>query len=217
MNNTIRLKAFVLSILILSIVFVLLNLYYEHELKWINQTPLRTLQSKIDTGDIILFRYVTTDLVFRFVSKFTHTGMIIKKNGTLYIIECHPNTLCECKNNSGTHIYPLVQKLKTYNGSLYFCKMDLTVTQRKRIKRTVIKNQKKYKQISFEFDTMTLLISAILHKKYPVKKKNMYCSQLVMKIFSDSFVYKNNTSLPIVPDIFVNKKLRNMPILQIVN
>lgn len=217
MNNTIRLKAFVLSILILSIVFILFNLYFEHELKWIKKVHLSTLHSNIDTGDIILFRYVTTDLVFRFVSKFTHVGMIIKKNGILYIIECHPNTLCECKNNSGTHIYPLVQKLKTYDGTLYLCKMDLTDTQRKRIKNTVIKNQKNYKQISFEFDTMILLISAIIHQKYPVNKKNMYCSQLVMKIFSDSLVYKNITSLPIIPDIFVYKKLRNTSILQIVN
>ncbi len=215
--SDIRLKALVLSVLTISILFLITDYYVQKELDNIQEINLKSLTEDniICTGDIILFRYTCMDLTFRIFSKYTHVGLIIRYNGKIYILECHPNEKCECKNNQGVHFYSLEKKLKSYNGSLYFCKMNLNQKQRTRIKNVIFKNKNNYKKIKFEFDSFIMFISGLLNKKYPVKDSYMYCSQFVMKIFYDANIYKNITNLPIVPDIFLLYK-QNFPLVKIV-
>lgn len=201
-------QAFTLSVLTLSTLFFFFKMYTDNEMS--NIPKIWVKEAGIQTGDLILFRYSDTELTFRMISKYTHVGMVLKTSKGLYVIECHPNTVCECKNNGGVHVYPLDKKIKTYDGSLYFCKMDLTSAQRRQVKKVILKNLESYKKKKFELYISTMLLSAVLHKKYPISIKNMYCSQFIMQIYKDARIFKNTTVLPIVPDIFLRYSLGDL-------
>lgn len=201
-------QAFTLSVLTMSTLFFLFKMRIDNEMSripkiWIHEAGLQT-------GDLILFRYSNTELTFRMISKYTHVGMVLQSKCKLYVVECHPNTVCECKNNGGVHVYPLDQKIKTYDGSLYFCKMNLSTFQRRRIKKVIHKNLESYKKKKFELDIHVMLLNAVLHKKYPASSKKMYCSQFIMQIYKDAKIYKNTTPLPITPDVFLKESLGDL-------
>jgi hypothetical protein len=123
-----RFKIVLLSLAITILILLGILNCLERELKVYKGISFNELQRTCNTGDIILFRWNDIDLGFRIFSKFSHVGMIYKKNKRLYILETHPEG--ETSNigidTSGVHLHNLKKRIRYYNGTVYYAKLNLS-------------------------------------------------------------------------------------------
>jgi hypothetical protein len=176
--------------------------------------------NKSTNGDFILFRsYHTYDIpalfVYRFLHPlsseifFGHTGIIIKKDGVPYIMECADDYHnCEINNKykNGFVFHKAYDRIKDYSGRVYLCRNNL---------ENFIDNDKinnfinKYKHINFvenNIGCVKLIIQFlydcnILKYNYPILTPYSLISDDIYKIKYESlenikikndFFYKNN-------------------------
>ena len=168
------------------------------------------------TGDIVCFRWNYIDIGFRLFSKFSHVGIVIKKNSKLSILEIHPEEENDDTiRKAGVHIYDLKSRLKMYNGEYYYSKLIVPIKNKIHVN--------KYKDIAFdgnfrnEFvynfisNYLTPTKSEILFKiprpktsfglgKVPRPKtsfglgkvpKKLFCSQFIGYILNDTIIKCN--------------------------
>lgn len=205
---------FILSVFIVSIIYVLDRLYIDTEMYGISTINYNKIKKFANTGDLIIFRWNTIDVGFRLFSKFSHVGMIVKKNNKLYLLETHPKEHNEF-DDSGVHLYHLKSRLDEYNGECYFSQIQINKNKREEITTYIFDNLKQFKK-NMPFDTNFRNIFVLnyfcnlLNLDLP-EKKGMFCSEFIGTILQDTGTYhhhhKNLASLN--PGSFIDLKKNN--------
>lgn len=82
----------------------------------------------VKTGDLLVCRsrYGAWDLPGRIMSPVTHVGMVVRDHsGACIVVETHAagDTKQLGVAESGVHVYPLDQRIQTYEGQVYLCQM----------------------------------------------------------------------------------------------
>jgi len=219
-------KIYNVNKLILSI-FIILTFMIIMEYKLSTNKYLSNIENSIEealnkstTGDFILFRsyhtYDIPDLFFwRFLNPLSseifvgHIGIIIRKNGIPYIMECADDYHnCEINNKykNGFVFNKAYDRIKDYTGRVYLCRNNLE----KFIDNEKINNFiNKYKNISFlenNIGCVNLIIKFlyecnILKYNYIFLRPYTFISDDIYKIKYESlenikikndFFYKNN-------------------------
>ena len=178
------------DLLLLSILIVAVALTYFHfEMSHIKERNLNKILKQCKTGDIILFKWNFTDLIVRFASKFNHIGLIYKKKNRVYIIEMNPE---DDKLKEGVHKYNLKKRLKKFDGTCYYAKLNKNIHIDN---NNLEKLLKKYKNIPFDnyfrLSYPKNWIRQKLNLKIP-KKNTMYCSEFIELFLKDLNILPKN-------------------------
>ena len=206
----------VLSVWIVTILYLIDRLFIDNEMNNTKTMTYQTLEKVANTGDLIIFRWNTVDVGFRLFSKYSHVGMIVRKNNKLYLLETHPKEYLESDiDDSGIHLYSLKKRLKQYDGDYYYSRMN-TVDDNKRdiLRDHIISNLQKYKsEIPFDNNFRNIFVLNFFYnligKKLP-EKKSMFCSEFIGNILHRCNIYSHNTNLASLnPGIFLNLKTPN--------
>ena len=184
-NNKYNVNKIILSIFIISI-FMIITEYKLSTNKYLSniENSIEDALNKSTTGDFILFRsyhtYDIPDLFFwRFLNPisseifFGHIGIIIKKDGVPYIMECaddYNKCIINNKYKNGFIFHKAYDRIKDYTGRVYLCRNNL---------EKFIDNEKidvfvnKYKKISF-------------------LENNIGCVKLIIEFLYDCNILKYN-------------------------
>jgi hypothetical protein len=203
-----------ISILITSICYFIDRMYIDNEMNSVANINYSNIEKTANTGDIICFRWNCVDVGFRLFSKYSHVGLIVKKNNKLYILETHPKEDPESNiNNSGVHLYKLKKRLDYYDGDLYYSKLSAAIndTQRSKLTNHVINNLNHYKKsIPFDDNFRNIFVlnwfCNIFDLKLP-KRKTMFCSEFIASILSHTGIYTHSRNLATLnPGTFLDLK-----------
>lgn len=218
LNITLDINILIISIFILSVIYLIDRIYIDNEMNNCIKVNYSKLQKKVNTGDIICFRWNCVDVAFRLFSKYSHVGMIVKipETNKLYILEIHPKEYPESNiNNSGVHLYKLKKRLKYYDGDLYYSKLNVDDKCKLKMTGRIIKNLSKYKkQIHFDdnFRNAFVLnwIYDIFNWELP-ERDTMFCSEFIGYILQNNNIYKHDKNLQTLnPGTFLEFKQHNM-------
>jgi len=79
----------------------------------------------LQTGDLVLFRWHTVDILHDIISPFTHVGMVISLNNKKYILETHLKGDTKHMGNEagGVHLYDLQKRIEMYEGDNFILKI----------------------------------------------------------------------------------------------
>jgi len=106
--------------------------YYKNE-KYIE---ISNIYDELKNGDIILFKSNTIFYVNIFLTNtyYTHIGMVVKKNGILYISETNAGDVLytpNCKTKNCSELLPLLIRIKYYPGDAFLMKLNKPLTSEK--------------------------------------------------------------------------------------
>ncbi len=180
------------------------------------------LKSKAKSGDLILFSHYPKKFLKRMRiyanqtiigSKYTHIGIIHKKNGELYVCEITAkNKEDEQKYGNVTGkcaCYPIENRIKKYEGSVTvrFLNKPLTDNQEK-ILDVEISNLKDDFVKSIDDHMLNhCMVKKLCPICTPKKKKGMFCSEYVATLLKKIGVLnKNMDTLCAIPQDFVQNK-----------
>jgi len=203
------------SILIVSMCVLLELLYIDTEMVSTPMISYEKMKRIANTGDLIIFRWVTIDIGFRLFSKFSHVGMIVKHKNQLYLLETHPKENLDTDiDDSGIHLYHLKKRLEEYNGTYYFSQLNTKNALREHIKKHVLQNLKKYKQtIPFDTNFRNVFVLNYVYNLLGIplhKKKSMFCSEFIGTILDKCNVYKHYKNLASLnPGTFLDLKKKD--------
>lgn len=208
----INIKILILSILLVSVSFLIDSVYIDTEMLTTPMTSYEKMESIANTGDLVIFRWNTVDVGFRLFSKFSHVGMIVKHKDKLYLLETHPKEDLESKmDDSGIHLYHLKKRLEEYNGSYYFTQLNIQNNKRKDITTHIMTNLKKYKKtIPFDNNFRNIFVLNYFYNLFGIKlpeRKSMFCSEFIGTILQDCNVYKHYKNISSInPGTFLEFK-----------
>ena len=190
----------VLSIWIVSVMYLIDRLFIDNEMNNTKMMTYNKLEKVANTGDIIMFRWNIIDVGFRLFSKYSHVGMIVRKNNKLYLLETHPKEDPESDiDNSGIHLYSLKKRLKDYDGDYYYSQLNINNEKRNSLTDHIITNLQKYKaEIPFDTNFRNVFVLNFFYnligKKLP-EKKAMFCSEFIGNILHNCNIYSHHTNL----------------------
>jgi hypothetical protein len=211
----INIKILILSILLVSVSFLIDSVYIDTEMLTTPMTSYEKMETIANTGDLVIFRWNTVDVGFRLFSKFSHVGMIVKHKDKLYLLETHPKEDLESKiDDSGIHLYHLKKRLEEYNGTYYFTQLNTQNNKRKDITKHIMTNLKKYKKtIPFDNNFRNIFVLNFFYNLFGIKlpeRKSMFCSEFIGTILQECNVYKHYKNISSInPGTFLEFKKQN--------
>lgn len=208
----------ILASWIIILFYFCYRLYIDNEM---NNTPTikyKNLYKNVKTGDLIIYRWNTVDVGFRMFSKFSHVGMIVKKNKKLYLLETHPDENTnkkDKKSNDGVHLYLLKNRIEDYDGECFIAKLNPKYDT-KYITNNIINNLKEYKKIPFDASFRDLFVYNYLKNlitPFDVtvpNKESMFCSEFIGHILYKTDIYRHDKNLASLnPGSFLDLKNNN--------
>jgi hypothetical protein len=200
MLRNVNIDILVLSILIVSIGFLLDSLYIDTEMLNTPMVSYEKMEKVANTGDLVIFRWVTVDGGFRLFSKFSHVGMIVKHKNQLYLLETHPKENLESDiDDSGVHLYHLKHRLDEYNGKYYYTQLNTKNKNREHLRQHILNNLKVYKKtIPFDTNFRNIFVLNFFYNLFGIKlpkKKEMFCSEFIGTILKTCNIYKHDKNI----------------------
>ena len=215
MINNINKHVLAVSVIIVSVVFLLDSWYIDTEMLQTPMVSYEKLEKIANTGDLVIFRWNVIDIGFRLFSKYSHVGMIVRHNDKLYILETHPKeTLKPDVDDSGVHLYCLKKRLEEYNGEYYFTQFKTSLSTRENMRSHIIKNLKRYKNdIPFDNNFRNIFVLNFFCNLFGIKlpkRKAMFCSEFIATVLDECNVYKHHKNLSSInPGTFLEFKKNN--------
>lgn len=212
LNIKININILVISVFIVSVIFLLDSLYIDTEMLMTPMVSYEKLEQVANTGDLVIFRWNSIDVGFRMFSKFSHVGMIVKHKGKLYLLETHPKEDPESdKDDSGIHLYHLQKRLEEYNGTYYFTQLNSTDEHREHIRKHILENLKMYKKtIPFDDNFRNIFVLNFFCNLFRIKlpkRKAMFCSEFIGTILERCKIYKHHKNISSInPGTFIEFK-----------
>ena len=135
----------IIAILIIVIFIIVSFRYYQHTIKYPNfrvdeRKLISEIYDELNTGDIILFAYMGTNVTNTIFSHtfYTHVGLLVRKGEIMYISETNPafpympKDIKSIKNvsndeiytNNGVDLIPLLSRLKYCTGNYYILQLS---------------------------------------------------------------------------------------------
>lgn len=189
-------RKIILSIIISIVITLLIHIYVYNEMIFTPFKKYENVEKELKTGDIIVFRYNLVDCGFRMFSKFSHVSMVIRKGNDLFSFEIHPEEFeynsTKVLRKEGVELYPLLKRLKEYNGEVYLLKLK-NEHYNEEISKKIIQKIDEYKKIQFDnnFKNYFVLNMLLYNLNLPViKKDTMFCSEFIGHILNDINLYK---------------------------
>lgn len=195
--NRNHVELFVYYIIISMLLYIVFLICMYMELEFYDEIHVDDMLDHCNNGDLILFRWNPIDPVFRLFTKYTHIGMIVKKNNMLFVIETHPKNDAENMGvlDGGVHMHSLKDRITTYKGTCFLMKSLVHFSD-----KDIINSVKKYNDYPFDdyFRGIFLKnwIFDILKIKELSEKKNMYCTELINNILKDLNVTSDTLLTP---------------------
>lgn len=222
---------FILASWIVILFYFCYRLFIDNEM---NNTPLikyKNIYKEAETGDLIIYRWNIVDVGFRMFSKFSHVGMIVKKNNKLYLLETHPDenkNKKHKKNNDGVHLYLLKNRIEDYDGECFLAKLN-TNCDREQLTNNIIKNLNEYKNIPFDASFRDLFVynyfrnfitrqspaSSVnsVHECTVPNKQTMFCSEFIAYVLYKNSIYTHDKNLASLnPGSFLHLTKNNKPL-----
>lgn len=212
----ININVLVISVLIVSVCFLLDSLYIDTEMLMTSMVSYEKLEQVANTGDLVIFRWNSVDVGFRLFSKFSHVGMIVKQKGKLYLLETHPKEEEPDSeiDDSGIHLYHLKNRLEEYNGTYYFTQLKTDDDNRERLRKHILDNLKMYKKtIPFDTNFRNIFVLNFFYNLFGIelpKRKSMFCSEFIGTILEKCKIYKHYKNISSInPGTFLEFKKQN--------
>lgn len=175
------------------LILLILYIVFQPRLNFKDST-ISEIYTLAKTGDILLFRWNTVDLVHNFVSFFTHVGIVVEIDNQKYILETHlkGDTKHMGNPNGGVHLYDLKDRIEMYNGHNFLLPLK-DKFKSPNYNKIIKDNLDKYLKLQF-FDNYK---KYYMHQCLPRKicktcfaqsspdTKYIYCSQFVGMILKD--------------------------------
>ncbi len=216
--NNFLLSIIIVLFLIIYYILIYLNISYNYENEeYIKQKyiDIETVYNDLKTGDLILFSAQDYSPLNRIFSnlRFSHVGIVIKKNKKKYILELLESDYVY-KNNKlyyGVNIFNLKNRIENYCGSVYLAKYNKELD--KEICNEFINNiLRKHKEIKYATNKQNLL-KVLLNKHY---NNNYHCAEFIsilldkLNIYSFKKVHKKNIMHQII--LLCNSEIYKVPI-----
>ena len=205
------------------LIFLFLYIFSQPKLNFKNTTTSE-IYELAKTGDILLFRWNTVDLVHNFISFFTHVGIVVEIEDQKYILETHLKGDTKHMGNlhGGVHLYDFKDRINMYNGHNFL--LPLKERFRNPNHSQIIKdNLDKYFNLPF-FDNYK---KYYMHQCLPRKicktcfsnsspdTKYIYCSQFAGMVLKDlGLISKDMNINCISPYDFIFMKNKDENIFQ---
>lgn len=174
-----------ISFIIIYIIYIILNTL--HILYFTQKLNIDNVYNLADTGDLIFFRWKEVSPYHEILSSFTHIGVVIVDNGEKYIVETHleGDTSNIGVFSGGIHIYPLILRLKNYDGHLFLSKLNINDKPNINTK-LFLKNIEQYKKtIPFHNDYRNYFKKNCIKNRlckncFSIEEKvGMFCSEFI--------------------------------------
>jgi len=213
----------IILLLFFIILFLLLiiKMYNIYTLKRLNTINVNKLYNECKTGDVIYFRWGTVNVLHELFCKYTHMGMVLEIDDDKYIIENHPKGFAKeiDIDNEGVQIYKLIDRIKIYDGNMYYSKLMTKIDPDKL--NMFYNNIEKYKNIKFtELFGKYILNECVLNKIYKNECKYSdenykLCSEFVLFCLYELDIVKHNCNC-VFPSDFIDltkddKKIFSIP------
>lgn len=140
----------------------------------------------LQTGDLVLFRWHTVDILHDIISPFTHVGIVIILNNKKYILETHLKGDTKHMGNEagGVHLYELQKRIDMYDGDNFILKIKDNLINDTN-SQTLYNNFSLYSKIPFHDNYTGHYKNYCLPKMACDKcfayyeRKGMFCSEFV--------------------------------------
>ena len=111
--------------------------------------PIKTLQElRMETGDLLLFRWHAVDTLHELFSSFTHVGMVVRMGSSnTFVLETHRKGDTN-SGRGGVHVYNLADRVQSYEGDNFILKMRPGLMT-EQLERQLLAKVPSYKQIPF--------------------------------------------------------------------
>lgn len=207
------------------IIFLLVIIYIlsQHRLTFTNIT-ISDVSNIAKTGDILLFRWNSVDIIHNMLSFFTHIGIIVEIDNIKYVLETHlkGDTKHMGNPNGGVNIYKLENRINMYNGHNFLLRLKDNLVQPYHT-QIIKQNIQTYMNIPFFENYKRYYIKQCLPRKFchtcfvhnSTPDNFMYCSQFVGHILKDLLVLDPNKNIDCIsPYDFIFLKHNNSKIFQ---
>jgi hypothetical protein len=207
---------FILASWLIILFYFCFRIYVDNETNNPRLIKYKQFNKEAETGDLIIYRWEHVDIGYRMFSKFSHVGMIVKKNNKLYLLETHPdeNKKNNKKNNEGVHLYSLKKRIKYYNGECYLVKLNAKC-DRNLLSANIIKNLSEYKKIPFDSYFRDLFVYNYFKNLFTnvPNKESMFCSEFIGYILHDNKIYTHNKNYASLnPGSFLDLQKNKQPL-----
>ena len=184
--------------IIIIIIFIIVSVrYYQHAIKYPNfrvgkKKIISEIYDELNTGDIILFAYMGTNVTNTIFSHtyYTHVGLIVRKGDILYISETNPAFPYMPKNpnkkekvsndeictNNGVDLIPLLPRLKYSTGNYYILQLSKSLDD----KREQLIQKELDLRYNYPYPTKTQAIISL----FGAKIKPIHCWQHVTHLLN---------------------------------
>lgn len=162
------------------------------------------LYSKATTGDLLLFRWHSVNLIQNFVSFFTHVGIVVEIENKKYILETHlkGDTAHMGVTDGGVHLYDLKERINMYNGYNFLLQLKEKY-RNKNYEQIIKKNLNNYLKLPFFDNYKSYYMRQCFPRKIcntcfsqaPPDTEMNYCSQFVGIVLKDLGVLDKNTNV----------------------
>ena len=207
------------------VVFLLIIIYifYQPRLTFTNIT-VSDVSKIAKTGDILLFRWNSVDIIHNMLSFFTHVGIIVEIDNIKYVLETHlkGDTKHMGNPNGGVNIYKLEDRINMYNGHNFLLRLNNHLVQPYHT-QIIKQNIQTYMNIPFFENYKHYYIKQCLPRKFchtcfthnSTPDNVMYCSQFVGHILKDLLLLDPNKNIDCIsPYDFIFLKHNNSKIFQ---
>lgn len=174
-------------IIILAILIVLIMYIITKKIDLDKINVIKNVKDvNLQTGDLVLFRWHTVDILHDILSPFTHVGMVISLNNKKYILETHlkGDTKHMGHETGGVHLYELQKRIDMYEGDNFILKIKDNLINDDNF-QTLYNNFSLYSKIPFHdnytghFKNYCLPKMACDKCFAYYKRKGMFCSEFI--------------------------------------
>lgn len=214
-----------MRMIIYALLIILLYVFYILYIKRTAITNITSIKLKngekddindieAETGDLILFRWHTVDVLHELFSSFTHVGMIIEINSKKYILETHlkGDTIHMGYKSGGVHIYDLEERINMYEGDNYILKINRDLINKSN-EKILYDNLQDYLLIPFQDEYRDHYTNVCIPNMFcdgcvKSTKKGMFCSEFIGFLLRELGILneKVNTNC-LTPSSFIDMKI----------
>lgn len=206
-------------LILIYIIFIILILVEvkRNILSNINSINIDNIYDIAKTGDLILFKWHSLNIVREFASYFSHVGMVIEIKNKKYILETHLKGDTKVFGNfpGGVNIYNLKHRIMNYEGFNYIIPIQNNLITKDK-KKLLMKKLIDYFKIPFNdnyanyytFYCVPKIICDVCIDDKIIN--NMFCSQFMANILKDlDILDRKFSTLCISPESLLYLKNKN--------
>jgi hypothetical protein len=171
------------------------------------------------TGDIILFRYHTTNTAHTLVTPFSHIALVLRVDGVPFLLESHQKGDTKHMNvtTGGVHVYSMEGRISMYQGDVFYMPLSRQFRNPKQCAKranTILNRIKDYYEIPFVENYISYFVKNLVKPPDP-KMNGMFCSEFLCSVFKDmKFVPQRIDCRFLTPESFIYIKHNNVPVYE---